>query len=54
LGFRPRLCPFAFGARAALAGADADKLALELREAAEDGQHQAAVRRRGVSPCVAA
>jgi hypothetical protein len=41
------------GARPAFAGADADQLALELGEAAENGQHQAAVRRGGVGPCVA-
>jgi hypothetical protein len=40
-------------ARAALAGADADKLALELGQAAEDSEHQAPVRRGGVGPCVA-
>ena len=40
------------GARPALAGADADQFALELGEASEDGQHQAAVRRGGVGPCV--
>jgi hypothetical protein len=40
------------GARPALAGADADKLALELGEATEYRQHQPAVRRGGVGPCV--
>jgi hypothetical protein len=28
------------------------RLALELRQATEDGQHQTAVRRRGIGPCV--
>ena len=41
------------GAGAAFAGAGADQIALELRQAAEHGQHKAAVRRRGVGPCVA-
>ena len=35
---------------AALACASADQLTLELGKPAEDGQHQLAVRRRGVSP----
>jgi hypothetical protein len=30
-----------------------DQFALKLREAAQDGQHQSAVRRGGVGPCVA-
>jgi hypothetical protein len=38
------------GARPAFAGARADQVALELGKAAEHGQHQAAVRCRGVGP----
>jgi hypothetical protein len=41
------------GPLAALAGARPDKVALELRQPAQHRQHQAAVRRRGVGPCVA-
>src|ERR1700683_3163954 len=52
LGLRPSLTPFAT-ARAAFARAGADQLPLELDEAAEHGEHQAAVRRRRASPCVA-
>src|SRR5262249_37524516 len=37
---------------AALAGPGADQLALELGQAAEDGEHQLAMRRRGVGPGV--
>jgi hypothetical protein len=40
------------GAAAAFAGAGADQLALELGEAAQDGQNQATVRRGGFPPCV--
>src|SRR5262249_61331641 len=36
-----------------LAGASADQLALELGQAAEDGEHQAAVRGGGVGPGIA-
>jgi hypothetical protein len=36
-GLRPRLLSSALARRAALAGADADKLALELGKASEDG-----------------
>jgi hypothetical protein len=42
--------PSLFGTLAAFAGASTDQIALELRQAAEDGQHQPTVRRRGVSP----
>ncbi len=41
------------GEPAALAGADADQLALKLGQAAKDGEHQAAVGRSGVGPGVA-
>lgn len=41
------------GAFAAFARARADQLALELGQPAKDGQHQAAMRRGGVGPCVA-
>src|SRR5262245_34561308 len=37
---------------AAFAGPGADQLALELGQAAEDSEHQLAVRRGGVPPCV--
>lgn len=36
---------------AAALGADADQLAVELDETAQDGQQQPAVRRDGVGPC---
>jgi hypothetical protein len=39
------------GALAAFAGPGADQRQLELSETAQHGQHQAAVRRRGVGPC---
>lgn len=52
LGFRPSLTP-RLGAGTSLAGARANQLALELGEAAEDGEHQATVGRGGVGPCVA-
>src|SRR3954454_19321150 len=38
---------------ASFTGARADKFALELCEAAEHGEHEAAVRGRGISPRVA-
>ena len=41
------------GARPAFAGARADQLALELGQAAQDGQHQPAMCCGGVGPCVA-
>ena len=52
-GGRPIWTPRALARIAAFAGAGADQLALELGKAAEHGQHQAPVRRRGVRPCVA-
>jgi hypothetical protein len=41
------------GPCSAFAGARPDQIALELRQPAKHGQHQAAVRCRGVGPCVA-
>jgi hypothetical protein len=41
-----------FSAFPALAGAGADQLSLKLGKAAQHGQHQAAMRRRGVGPSV--
>jgi hypothetical protein len=41
------------GAGAAFARPCTDQLALEFGEASEHGEHEAAVRRRGVCPCVA-
>ena len=50
---RPAEAHTAFpGPLAALSCAAADKLALELREAAQNRQHQAPMRRRGVGPYV--
>jgi len=40
------------GARPAFARACADQVALELGQTAQDGEHQATVRRRRVRPCV--
>ncbi len=40
------------GPLAALPGAGADQLALELREASQHGEHEPPVRRRGVRPGV--
>src|SRR5690348_2633357 len=51
-GLRPSLTPRAL-ARAALTGARADQISLELGQPAEHGQHQTAVCRGGVGPCVA-
>src|SRR5690348_7558612 len=38
---------------ASFAAASADQIPLELGEAAQDSRHQPAVRRGGVSPCIA-
>src|SRR6266481_6054045 len=43
----PRLCTLA-----PLAGTSPDQLALELGETAQNSQHQATMRRRGVSPSI--
>src|ERR1700722_9836508 len=43
--YPPLLCPCS-----SLAGPRPDQLALKLGETAQNGQHQATVRRRGVSP----
>jgi hypothetical protein len=50
---RPKRTPRLFAPLASFAGAGADQLALEFGQAAHDGEHQAAVRRGGVGPCVA-
>jgi hypothetical protein len=52
-GFAAELNPARLGTVAPFTGAGADKVPLELREAAEHDQHQAAVRRCGVGPCIA-
>jgi hypothetical protein len=45
--------PARHGPRPAFAGARSDQIALELRQSAKHDQHQAAVRCRGVGPCLA-
>ncbi len=53
LGLAAHLQAAGLGEPAALAGARTDQLALKLGQAAQDGQHQAAVGRGGVGPGVA-
>jgi hypothetical protein len=51
-GFLPITTPARLRALTALAGATADKFALELGQTTQDGQHEPAVRRSGISPSV--
>ena len=44
--------PSRLSALATLAGVGADQFTLELCEPAEDRQHEASVRRGGISPCI--
>src|SRR5258708_23675927 len=50
--FATKLNPASLGALATFAGARADQISLELGQPAEDCQHQAAVGRGRVRPCV--
>ena len=49
-GLRPMTTPPRFGALSAFAGATADQFSLELGKAAQDGQHQSAMRRGRIGP----
>lgn len=51
--FSAKFDAMSLGTGAAFAGAGTDQVALELRQAAEHGEHKATVRRRGVGPCIA-
>ncbi len=53
LGLATHLHAAGLGEPTALAGARTDQLALKLGQAAQDGQHQAAVGRGGVGPGIA-
>src|SRR4051794_20075639 len=53
LGRSAHSLPSCHGPCPPLAGACADELALELGEAAQHGEHQAAMRGRGVGPGIA-